>query len=43
MVDRPGTCVTESYMEKLAFTKARLSYVRVIIVIMCVSLVELLC
>jgi hypothetical protein len=30
-------------MEKLAFTRARLSYVRVIITIMRVSLVESLC
>jgi hypothetical protein len=42
-VDRPGTYVIESYMEKLAFTRARLFYVRVIMVIMCVSLIESLC
>jgi hypothetical protein len=30
-------------MEKLTFTKARLSYVRVIMEIMCVYLVESLC
>jgi hypothetical protein len=33
----------KSYMEKLAFIRARLSYIRVIMVIMRVSLVELLC
>jgi hypothetical protein len=33
----------ESYMEKLAFIRAHLSYIRVIMVIMRVSLVELLC
>jgi hypothetical protein len=35
--------VTESYMEKPAFTKACLSYVRVVIAIMRVPLVESLC
>jgi hypothetical protein len=34
--------VTESYMDKVAFTRACLSYVRVILVIMLVPLVELL-
>jgi hypothetical protein len=38
-----GTCETESYMEKLTFTKACLSDVNVIMVIMRVPLVELLC
>jgi hypothetical protein len=33
---------TESYMDKLTFTMAFLSDVRVIMVIMCVPLVELL-
>jgi hypothetical protein len=42
-VDHLGTCVTESHMEKLAFTRVCLSYVRVIMVIMRVSLVESLC
>jgi hypothetical protein len=42
-VDRPGTCVTESYMEKPAFTRACICDIRVIMVIMRVSLVELLC
>jgi hypothetical protein len=42
-VDCLGTCVTESYMEKLTFTRACLSYVRVIMIIMRVSLVEWLC
>jgi hypothetical protein len=37
-----GTYVTESYIEKLAFTRACLSHIKVIIVITCVSLVELL-
>jgi hypothetical protein len=35
--------MTESYMEKPAFTRACLSNVKVVLVIMCVSLVELLC
>jgi hypothetical protein len=35
--------MTESYMEKPAFTRACLSYVRVIMAIMHVPLVELLC
>jgi hypothetical protein len=39
-IDRPGICETESYMEKLAFTRACLSDVRVIMMIMCVPLVE---
>jgi hypothetical protein len=42
-VDRPGTCKTESYMEKLNFTRASLSNVGVIMTIMRVPLVELLC
>jgi hypothetical protein len=42
-VDHPSTCKTESYMEKFAFTRACLSIVRVIIVIMRVSLIESLC
>jgi hypothetical protein len=42
-VDHPGTCETESYMEKLTFTRACLSNVRVIMAIMCVPLIELLC
>jgi hypothetical protein len=42
-VDRPGTCKTESYMEKPAFTRTDLSDVRVIMVIMRVPLVESLC
>jgi hypothetical protein len=42
-VDRPGTCEIESCMEKLAFTRACLSDVRVVMVIMRVPLVELLC
>jgi hypothetical protein len=42
-VDRLGTYVTESYMEQIFFTKACLSYVRVIITLMCLYLVELLC
>jgi hypothetical protein len=42
-VDRPGTCKTESYMEKLAFARACLSNIRVIMVITRVPLVELLC
>jgi hypothetical protein len=42
-VDRPSTCETESYMEKLAFTRACLFDVRVIVVIMHVPLVESLC
>jgi hypothetical protein len=32
-VDRPGTCEAESYMEKLVFTRACLSDVRVIMAI----------
>jgi hypothetical protein len=32
-VDRPSTCETKSYMEKLTFTRACLSDIRVIIVI----------
>jgi hypothetical protein len=35
--------MTESYMEKTVFTRACLSDVRVILVIMHVPLVELLC
>jgi hypothetical protein len=35
--------VTESYMKKLNFTRVYLSYVRVIMEIMRVPLVELLC
>jgi hypothetical protein len=42
-VDRPSICETKSYMEKATFTKVWLSDVRVIMVIMCVPLVELLC
>jgi hypothetical protein len=42
-VDRSGICETESYMEKLTFTRAYLSSIRVIMAIMCVPLVELLC
>jgi hypothetical protein len=42
-VDCPGTCETESYMEKLTFTRACLSSVRVIMVIMHVPFIELLC
>jgi hypothetical protein len=38
-VDRPGSCETESYMEKLAFTRPYLSRVRGIMAIMCVALV----
>jgi hypothetical protein len=38
-----GTCVTESYMEKLAFTRACLSYIRVMMAIMSVFLAESLC
>jgi hypothetical protein len=38
-----GTCVTESYMEKHAFTRVCLFYIRVTMVIMCVFMVELLC
>jgi hypothetical protein len=41
IVDRLGTCVTESYMEKLTFT--RVSYIRDIMAIMRVPLVESLC
>jgi hypothetical protein len=37
--DHLGTCITESYMEKLAFTRACLSYVRVIMKIKRVSMV----
>jgi hypothetical protein len=42
-VDRPGTCETESYMDKLIFTRACLSGIRVMIAIMCAPLVEFLC
>jgi hypothetical protein len=42
-VDHLGTCVTESYMEKHAFTRVCLFYIRVTMVIMCVFMVELLC
>jgi hypothetical protein len=42
-VDRLGTCETKSYMEKLTFTRACRSDVRVITVIMRVPLVESLC
>jgi hypothetical protein len=42
-VDHPGTCETEFYMEKLAFTRACLSDVRVIVVILHVPLIESLC
>jgi hypothetical protein len=42
IVDRLGICVTESYMEKLAFTRACLSYIKDIMAIMRVPLVELL-
>jgi hypothetical protein len=42
-VDHLGICVTESYMENLTFFRACLSYVRVIMVIMRVSLVKWLC
>jgi hypothetical protein len=42
-VDRPGICETKSYMEKLIFTRAYLSNVKVIMVIMCVPSIELLC
>jgi hypothetical protein len=35
--------VTESYVEKLAFTRVCLSCVRLTMTIMCVPLVELLC
>jgi hypothetical protein len=42
-VDRPGTCETESYMEKLNFIRACLSDVRVMMAIMCAPLVEFLC
>jgi hypothetical protein len=38
--DRLGTCVNKSYIEKLIFIRACLSYVRVTMVIMCVFLVE---
>jgi hypothetical protein len=31
-----GTCETESYVEKIAFTRACLSSIRVFMVIMCV-------
>jgi hypothetical protein len=41
-VDRLGSCVTESYMEYIIFIRMCLSYIRVIMVFMCVSLVELL-
>jgi hypothetical protein len=40
-VDRLGTHFTKSYMEYIVFTSTCLSYVRVIIPFMCVSLVEL--
>jgi hypothetical protein len=39
-IDRPGTRETESFMEKLAFIRACLSSIRVIMAIMCVPLVE---
>jgi hypothetical protein len=42
-VDRLATCKTKSYMEKLTFTRACLSNVILIIVIMQVPLVESLC
>jgi hypothetical protein len=42
-VDRSVTCKTESYMEKPVFTRACLSNVRVINVIMRVPFVESLC
>jgi hypothetical protein len=42
-VDRLSTCVTKSYMVNLIFTRTCLSYARVIMAIMRVSLVELLC
>jgi hypothetical protein len=42
-IDRQGTCVTESYMKKHAFTWACLSYVRFIMAIMRVALVESPC
>jgi hypothetical protein len=42
-VDHLGTRETESYMEKLIFTRACLSNVRVIVVIMRVPLIESLC
>jgi hypothetical protein len=41
-VDRLGTYATEFYMEYIVFTRICLLYVRVIMVFMCVSLVELL-
>jgi hypothetical protein len=41
-VDCPGTCETESYMEKLVFTRACLSSVKVIMEITHVPLVKLL-
>jgi hypothetical protein len=37
------TCVTKSYIEKLVFTRACLSYVKDIMAIMRVSMVESLC
>jgi hypothetical protein len=40
VVDHPGTCETESYMEKLTFTRACLSSVRVKMVIYACSLVR---
>jgi hypothetical protein len=42
-VDRPGTCETESYIEKLTFIRAFLFDVRVIKAIIRVPLVQLLC
>jgi hypothetical protein len=41
-VDRLGTCVTKSYMEKIVFTRACLSYVRAILAFIHVSLFDLL-
>jgi hypothetical protein len=42
-VDHPGTCEIEFYMEKLTFTRACLSDIKVIVGIMRVALVESLC
>jgi hypothetical protein len=41
-VDRLGTCIIELYMEYMIFTRTHLPYVRVIMVSMRISLVELL-
>jgi hypothetical protein len=41
--DGPGPWSTRSLMEKAAFTRANLFGVRVIMVIMCVPVEELLC